>query len=76
MNIERDICGNCPTKCMEWDGSELTIDDSELREVHALHQRHAQGAPARNRHRRHHPRWAPKLPSSRVPSSRRFSFPS
>jgi sulfite reductase alpha subunit len=27
MNIERDICGNCPTKCMEWDGSELKIDD-------------------------------------------------
>ncbi|NQU21615.1 MAG: dissimilatory-type sulfite reductase subunit alpha, partial [Candidatus Nealsonbacteria bacterium] len=28
MNIERDVCGNCPTKCIEWDGSELTIDDS------------------------------------------------
>jgi sulfite reductase alpha subunit len=27
MNIERDICGNCPTKCIEWDGSEMTIDD-------------------------------------------------
>jgi sulfite reductase alpha subunit len=28
MNIERDICGNCPTKCIEWDGSELEIDNS------------------------------------------------
>ena len=28
MNVERDICGNCPTKCMEWDGSELKIDNS------------------------------------------------
>ena len=28
MNIERDICGNCPTKCIEWDGNEMTIDDS------------------------------------------------
>ena len=27
LNIEKDICGNCPTKCMEWDGSQLTIDD-------------------------------------------------
>jgi dissimilatory sulfite reductase alpha subunit len=28
LNIERDVCGNCPTKCIEWDGNELTIDDS------------------------------------------------
>ena len=28
MNIERDICGNCPTKCMAWDGNELEIDDA------------------------------------------------
>jgi len=28
MNIERDICGNCPTKCIEWDGNEMTIDNS------------------------------------------------
>ncbi len=27
MNIERDICGNCPTKCMAWDGAELKIDN-------------------------------------------------
>ncbi len=28
LNIERDVCGNCPTKCIEWDGSKLTIDNS------------------------------------------------
>ena len=28
MNIERDICGNCPTKCIKWDGSKLAIDDA------------------------------------------------
>ncbi|MEJ2216797.1 MAG: sulfite reductase, dissimilatory-type subunit alpha, partial [Gemmatimonadota bacterium] len=28
LNIERDVCGNCPTKCMAWDGNELEIDDS------------------------------------------------
>ena len=27
LNIERDICGNCPTKCITWDGNELDIDD-------------------------------------------------
>ncbi len=28
LNIERDVCGNCPTKCIEWDGNEISIDDS------------------------------------------------
>ncbi|MGC8642903.1 MAG: dissimilatory-type sulfite reductase subunit alpha [Isosphaeraceae bacterium] len=28
LNIERDVCGNCPTKCMDWNGTALTIDDS------------------------------------------------
>ncbi|MFC1500375.1 dissimilatory-type sulfite reductase subunit alpha, partial [Candidatus Zixiibacteriota bacterium] len=28
MNIERDVCGNCPTKCIEWDGNEISIDDA------------------------------------------------
>jgi sulfite reductase alpha subunit len=28
LNIERDVCGNCPTKCIDWDGSTLTIDNS------------------------------------------------
>ena len=28
LNIEREICGKCPTKCMESGGDELAIDDS------------------------------------------------
>ncbi len=27
LDIQRDVCGNCPTKCMEWDGKTLEIDD-------------------------------------------------
>jgi sulfite reductase alpha subunit len=27
MNIQRDIVGNCPGKCMDWDGSELKIEN-------------------------------------------------
>jgi sulfite reductase alpha subunit len=27
LDIQRDVCGNCPTKCIEWDGEELKIDD-------------------------------------------------
>ncbi len=27
LNIEKDVCGNCPTKCMDWDGSTLKIDN-------------------------------------------------
>ncbi len=28
LDIIKDVCYNCPTKCMEWDGKELKIDDS------------------------------------------------
>ena len=31
MNIERDIVGNCPAKCMEWDGKNLAIDNKACR---------------------------------------------
>ena len=27
LNIEKDVCGNCPTKCMDWDGEKLDIDN-------------------------------------------------
>jgi len=27
MDIQQDVCNNCPTKCMKWDGSTLEIDD-------------------------------------------------
>jgi sulfite reductase alpha subunit len=29
LDIQRDVCDNCPTKCMQWDGNKLTIDNSE-----------------------------------------------
>ena len=44
MDIQADVVANCPAKCMEWDGKELEIDNSYCRSLHALHQRHAQGA--------------------------------
>jgi sulfite reductase alpha subunit len=28
LDIHKDVCYNCPTKCIEWDGKELKIDDS------------------------------------------------
>jgi len=28
INIHKDIYANCPTRCMDWDGETLTIDDS------------------------------------------------
>ncbi len=28
MDIQNDVCNNCPTKCMAWDGSKLEIDNS------------------------------------------------
>ena len=31
MNIDRDIVGNCPAKCMEWDGKNLAIDNKACR---------------------------------------------
>ncbi len=31
LNIQRDVAGNCPSKCMEWDGKTLEIDNSNCR---------------------------------------------
>jgi len=31
LNIERDVVGNCPAKCMAWDGKNLTIDNKACR---------------------------------------------
>ncbi len=31
MNIQRDVVGNCPAKCMEWDGEQLKIDNKACR---------------------------------------------
>ena len=29
LDIQKDVCDNCPTKCMQWDGSKLEIENSE-----------------------------------------------
>ncbi len=28
LDIQSDVCNNCPTRCMAWDGSKLEIDNS------------------------------------------------
>ncbi len=35
LDIQKDVCGHCPTKCMEWDGKMLTISNREC--VHCMH---------------------------------------
>jgi sulfite reductase alpha subunit len=35
MNIRKDVCELCPSKCMDWDGSKLTINNAEC--VHCMH---------------------------------------
>ncbi len=35
MNIQKEVCDLCPSKCMEWDGKKLTIDNREC--VHCMH---------------------------------------
>ncbi len=34
-NIEKDVCGLCPAKCIDWDGKELKIDDALC--LHCMH---------------------------------------
>ena len=35
LDIQKDVCDRCPTKCMEWDGKKLTIDNREC--VRCMH---------------------------------------
>jgi len=35
MDIQKDVCGNCPTKCMDWDGKKLTIENRDC--VRCMH---------------------------------------
>jgi sulfite reductase alpha subunit len=35
MDIEEDVCANCPAKCIAWDGKALKIDDSLC--FHCMH---------------------------------------
>ncbi len=35
LDIQKDICGHCPTKCMNWDGKKLSINNREC--VRCMH---------------------------------------
>jgi len=35
LDIQRDVVGRCPSRCMSWDGAKLTIDNDNC--VHCMH---------------------------------------
>jgi len=35
LDIQEDVCGRCPTRCMAWDGKKLKIENREC--VHCMH---------------------------------------
>ncbi|MFB3826899.1 MAG: dissimilatory-type sulfite reductase subunit alpha [Bryobacteraceae bacterium] len=35
INVQKDVCDRCPTRCMEWDGKELKIENREC--VRCMH---------------------------------------
>jgi dissimilatory sulfite reductase alpha subunit len=35
LDIQKDVCGRCPTRCMDWDGKKLTIENREC--VRCMH---------------------------------------
>jgi dissimilatory sulfite reductase alpha subunit len=35
VDIQKDVCDRCPTKCMAWDGQKLDIQDEDC--VHCMH---------------------------------------
>ena len=35
LDIQKDVCGLCPSKCMSWDGHKLTIENSDC--VRCMH---------------------------------------
>ncbi|MFH1756170.1 MAG: dissimilatory-type sulfite reductase subunit alpha [Candidatus Latescibacterota bacterium] len=50
MNIERDICGNCPTKCITYDGSKIHVDnDNCVKCMHCINQMSKALAPGKDR---------------------------
>jgi sulfite reductase alpha subunit len=41
VNIQRDVCDRCPSRCMEWDGGKLTIRNEEcVRCMHCINVLH------------------------------------
>jgi len=55
LNIQREVCDLCPTRCMEWDGKKLKIYNRGLYALHALHQSDAESSAAGQGKRRDHP---------------------
>ncbi|MHC4605585.1 MAG: dissimilatory-type sulfite reductase subunit alpha [Planctomycetota bacterium] len=50
LNIEEDVCDNCPTKCMKWDGKKLTIDNANcVRCMHCINAMPKALAPGKQR---------------------------
>jgi sulfite reductase alpha subunit len=50
MNIERDICGNCPTKCINYDGTNIHVDDANcVKCMHCINQMPKALAPGKDR---------------------------
>ena len=35
LDIQKDVCERCPTRCMDWDGQKLSINNREC--VHCMH---------------------------------------
>ena len=35
LDIQKDVCSHCPTKCMDWDGKKLSIDNRDC--VRCMH---------------------------------------
>ena len=35
LDIQKDVCSHCPSKCMDWDGKKLSIENHDC--VHCMH---------------------------------------
>ena len=50
LNIQRDVVGNCPAKCMDWDGKQLKIENSNCRRcMHCINAMPKALAPGKDR---------------------------
>lgn len=50
LNIQKDVCDRCPTRCMDWDGKKLTLNNSEcVRCMHCINAMPKALAPGKER---------------------------
>jgi sulfite reductase alpha subunit len=50
VDIQRDVAENCPTKCIEWDGKQIKIDDSNcVKCMHCINVLHKALSPGKDR---------------------------